>query len=186
MVTGDEVVAEPRVIRRAPDGCVPTAVEGNELMRKLSLVGGLLLALAAASSTMAAAPAAHSTAVAAPAVTTKTLTWKTTYAKSPITGSATLSGSSTYASDRVAIKATGVKKGAKVAFKIFDKAGTKFHALALVTVTATLNSSNQLVHTWTLTATQRAAIKAAVGHADPLYFRLTDGSTVATGLLKKA
>jgi len=155
-------------------------------MRKLSLVGGLVLALAAASSTMAATPAAHSTTVAAPTVTTTTLTWKATYAKSPIAGTATLSGSSTYASDKVAIKATGVKKGAKVTFKVFDKAGTKFHTLALMTVTATLNSSNQLVRTWTLSATQRAAIKAAVGHAYPVYFRLTDGSTVATGLLKKA
>jgi hypothetical protein len=154
-------------------------------MRKLSLAGGLLLALAAASSTMAATPSVHATA-AAPAVTTTALTWKATYAKSPIAGTATLTGTSTYASDKVAIKATGVKKGATVTLRIIDKVGTKVHTLATITLTATLNSSKQFVRTWTLSATQRAALKAAAAHSYPLYFRLIDGSMVATGQLKKA
>jgi hypothetical protein len=185
-MTGDEIVARAAGDPAGTCRTRPTAGEGFEPMRKLSLVAGLLLALAAASSTMAAAPAMRAVASAAPAVTATTLTWKSSYSKSPIAGTAKLSGSSTYSSDKVSIKATGIKKGATVTFKIFDKVGTKFHTLALMTVTATLNSSHQLVRTWTLTPTQRAALKTAESHAYPVYFRLTDGSTKATGQLKKA
>ena len=156
-------------------------------MRKLSLVGGLVLALAAASSTMAATPSGvHSVAAVIPAITTTTLTWKASYSKSPIAGTATLSGPSTYTADKVVVRATGIKKGAMVTLKIFDKAGTTFHTLALATVTATLNTSHQFVRSWILSSTQRAALKTAVGHGYPVYFRLIDGSSIGTSLFKKA
>jgi hypothetical protein len=135
---------------------------------------------------MAATPvAAVRTAAVAPATTT-TLTWKASYAKSPITGTAVLSGASTYATDKVVVKATGIKKGATVTLKIFEKAGSRYVTFAHVTLTATLNSSSQFVHTWSLTTAERGSLKYGVAHGYPIYFRLIDGTTTATGRLIKA
>ncbi len=155
-------------------------------MRKLSLVAGVLLTLAVSATTMAATPAAATRTVAhrTPAVTTTTLTWKAAYAKAAISGSAVMSGTSTYTSDKVVARATGIKKGAAVVLRLFWKSGTHDHTFATTAVAATLTASGQFVRTWSLSSTQRAALRAAEAHKYAVYFRLVDGSTIATGLFK--
>ncbi len=154
-------------------------------MRKLSLVGGLLLALAAASSTMAAAPSVRPAVTAAPTVATVALTWKATYAKSPIAGTAYVTGTSTGTSNKLIVRATGVKSGATVTVLIFDVAGSKTHTIMMTTTKATLNASHQFVEGWYLNAAQRAAFKYAVNHRFPVYVRLIDGTVMATGRLNR-
>jgi hypothetical protein len=153
-------------------------------MRRFSIIGGLLLALAAATSTMAASPQAIAIRTApAPTVVTTTLRWHATFTKATITGTAKLNGPSTYASDKVAISATGIKKGATITVRLLDRHLTHVTAFATMTFTASLNSKGAEARTWVLTAAQRAALKADVKAGDKLYFRLVDGSVLATGRL---
>jgi hypothetical protein len=148
-------------------------------MRKLSIAGGLLLALAAATSTMAATPALVS------ASTVTTLHWHAAFAKAPIAGSARLSGTSTYTTDAVVISARGIRRGAHITARLLERTRAgKVSTFAWITFTATPSSKGVETRTWRLTPVQRANLKAAVRAHDTLYLRLVDGSIVATGVFK--
>ena len=152
-------------------------------MRKLSLVGGVVLALAAATSTLAATPTAQTTAATS---TAATLTWKATFSKTPVSGTAVLTATASHTQDKVVVRATGLTKGTKVTFRIFETVAGKNRAIASASGVVTLTSKGQLVRTWVLPSAERAAVKAALAHGDAISFRLIDGTTVASGLFAKA
>jgi hypothetical protein len=154
-------------------------------MRKVSLIGGLVLALVTASSTMAAAPTIRSSAATPAAATATVTTWKASYATPPISGSAVLTATPSNTLDKVAVRATGLKKGSKVSFRIIDTVAGASRAIASTSAIVTLNAKGQLVRTWTLSSAQRAAVKAALAHGYALSFRLVDGKMSATGSFAK-
>jgi len=152
----------------------------------LSLVGGLALALAVSGASLAAASAPSAAALArVPAAPVATLTWKTDFAKAPVDGSARLTGPSTYAWDKVSVSATGIKKGAHLTLRLFEKDGSRYRTFAAVSVTASLTAKGKFERTWYLAPSSRQALRSAVAHKLPIYFRLVDGKTVATGLLAR-
>ncbi len=151
-------------------------------MRRLSIPGGLLLAVAAAGAVFAAAPSSPAVNLAA---ATTTLTWDATLSHAPIAGAATLSGPSTYASDKLVIHVRGFKSGVALTERLFVRAGKKVSTIGVTTYSAKLNSKGVEAHAWTLTASQRRALKAAVKAGDTIFVRIMHGTTVATGQLTR-
>ena len=154
-------------------------------MRKLSLIGGLVLALTVGTATMAATPTTVRSAATTPTTAVTILSWRANFAKAPIAGAAVLTGTSTYSVDRVVVRASGVKKGAVVTLQLLEKVGTKVMVVSHITVSATLTKTNTFLRTWYLSAAARSSLKYAVAHNYPLYVRVIDGATVATGHLYK-
>jgi hypothetical protein len=143
-------------------------------MRRLSLLGGLVLAVVSAGSAFAAAPAVSPATAAAP-------TWKATFSASPVAGSATLVVPSTLASGVVHLRATGIKNGARLTALLLERTKTRTLVIGRLAFTGKLTSKGVEGKSWVLTAAERSAIKAALTAGDRLFVRLVDGRISATG-----
>ncbi len=143
-------------------------------MRRLSLIGGLVLAVVSAGSAFAAAPAVSLAAVAVP-------TWKATFSASPVAGTATLVAPASWASAIVRLRATGIKNGARLTSLLLGRTKTKVLVIGRLVFTSKLTSKGVEGKSWVLTAAERSAIKAAIKAGDRLFVRLVDGKVSATG-----
>ena len=146
-------------------------------MRRLSLLGGLVLAVAAAGSAFAAAPATPAITPAVSAIPT----WKATYAAGAVAGSATLAAPATWTSAVVRLRATGVKNRARLTAVLLERTKTKVLVIGRLAFTSKLTTKGVEGKSWILTAAERSAVKAALKAGDRLFFRLVDGKTIATG-----
>jgi len=151
-------------------------------MRRLSILGGLVLAVVAAGSAFAAAPATPAISLAA----ATSPTWKATFSAAPIAGSARLVAPTTWASGVVQFRATGVKSGAKVTARLLERTKTKTTVIGKLAFVAKLTSKGVESRTWALTAAERTALKAALKAGDKVYVQLVDGKIIATGQLHAA
>ena len=160
-------------------------------MRRFLAMGFLALALTlGAASTALGAPLSRDVAVSShggtPAVAVTTLKWKATFSKGAISGRALLSIASTYKTGRLAISATGVKKGdhlvASLRFRTKKgKTGTIVTAMRTVT-----GSTGKVNFSFALSKAVLAAIKADLKAGDKLTIRFADGTVVTTGTFMKA
>lgn len=149
---------------------------------------GVALSLGATSSVLAAAPAPASVVArpAAQAVVATTRTWVAPFKHGAMSGKATLTVSSAYTTGRLAISATGVKKGARIVASIHfrtkaGKTGT------IVSSGHTVTGSTGSTHfSFALSSAVRKAIKADLAAGDALKIRIVDGTAVATGSFKTA
>jgi hypothetical protein len=146
-------------------------------MRRLSLLGGLVLAVVAAGSALAAGPATPTISLAAAAAPT----WKATFSASPVAGSATLVVPSTLASGVVHLRATGIKNGATLTALLLERTKTRTLVIGRLAFTGKLTTKGVAGKSWVLTAAERSAIKAALKAGDRLFVRLVDGRIIATG-----
>jgi hypothetical protein len=146
-------------------------------MRRLSLLGGLVLAVAAAGSALAAAPA---TPAIAPAVSA-TPGWKATIAAGTVAGAATLTAPATWTSAVVRLRATGIASGAHLTAVLLERTKTRVLVIGRLAFTGKLTTKGVEGKSWVLTAAERSAVKAALKAGDRLFFRLVDGKTIATG-----
>ena len=149
---------------------------------------GVALSLGASSSVLAAAPA-RETASARPgaqAVVATTLKWVAPFKHGAMSGKATLTVSSTYATGRLAISATGVKKGDHVVASIhFRTKGGKTGTIVSGQHSVT-GSTGSTSFSFALSSAARKAIKADLAAGDMLKIRIVDGTVVATGVFAKA
>jgi hypothetical protein len=146
-------------------------------MRRLSLLGGLVLAVVAAGSALAAGPATPTISLAAAAAPT----WKAAFTASPVAGSATLVVPSTLASGVVHLRATGIKNGARLTALLLERTKTRTLVIGRLAFASKLTSKGVEGKSWVLTAAERSAIKAALKAGDRLFVRLVDGRIIATG-----
>lgn len=146
-------------------------------MRRLSLLGGLVLAVAAAGSAFAAAPGMHT--VSAAAAIAPTL--KATFSASPIVGSARLVTPVTGASGVIYLHATGIKNGAKLTATLLERSKTKTTVIGQLAFVAKLTSKGVESRSWFLTAAERTTVKAGLKAGDQLFIRLVDGKLTASG-----
>lgn len=142
-------------------------------MRKLSLFGGLVLSLVAATSVFAASPATQAASAAGHK-------WTTSYRDGAVSVSSTLRANSTYASVRLSVRLDGAKKGEKIRIVFFDRSGGKTDYLASRTVLIT-NAKGTFAATWSLSKADRMALKKLPSSAQR-DLRLTANGATATGI----
>lgn len=147
-------------------------------MRRLSIIGGLVLAVVAAGSAFAAAPGTPAISLAAAA----SPTWKATFSAHPVAGSASLVAPATWASGLIHLRATGIKNGATLTARLLERTKTKVIVIGRLTFVSKLTTKGLEARTWVLTAAERTALKAALKAGDRVFFRLIDGRATATGL----
>jgi hypothetical protein len=120
-------------------------------MRKLSLAGGLVLALATAASAFAAGPSTQ-------LVAATSHKWTTSFKDGAISVASTLTATSKYSSGKVAINVKGATGGEKLTITFFDRQAGTPHVIISRTVTA--GSTGRYAATWTLTSAELKAMKA--------------------------
>lgn len=146
-------------------------------MRRLSIIGGLVLAVVAAGSAFAAAPGTPAISLAAAA----SPTWKATFSATPVAGTASLVAPATWASGVIHLRATGIKSGATLTARLLERTKTKVLVIGKLTFVSKVTTAGVEARTWVLTTAERTALKAALKAGDKVYFRLVDGKVSVTG-----
>lgn len=150
-------------------------------MRKLSVLGGAVLALAVASSVFAATPSTVPASSTAPAPAAHH--WTASAKADGLTVRARLFAGSAYHVGWVQLAVRGLKRGAKVEIVIADQTTST----TILDVTRTVRSHRGvrafLVH---LDAAELAALKADVTAKDTLTITVTSGTATATGTFAPA
>ena len=159
-------------------------------MRRSLAMGFLIVALTLGATTNALAAAQtrqHGVAARVDGTAVvKTLKWVATFKHAAISGTATLTVSSTYSTGRLHVSMTGVKKGDHIVASIHfrtRKGKTGTIVTGGHTVTGTTGSVS---FSFALSASVRKMIKADLAAGDTLKVRITDGKVTATGTFTKA
>lgn len=165
-------------------------------MRKLSVLGAVVLSLAAVTSVFAATPAvsnapATSSATAATAATATQHTvpaahhWAATFKQEKLHGRARLFASSGYRFGRLGVQAWGLTRGSKVEVTIVATSASG--STTLLDVTRTVRAhSGRIAFSVRLDTKVTRAIEAAVAAKDTLTIVVTSVTTSATGTFAPA
>jgi hypothetical protein len=141
-------------------------------MRKLSLIGGIVLALSAATSTFAFSPVTQVT-------TTTSHRWATSYKDGAATVTSVLTASSTYGTGKLSIHVSGATKDERITISLLDRIGTTTHVLLSHTVMA--SAGGVYASTWSLSSTVRADLKA-LASTSKREVRTSLGGKTVTGI----